>query len=176
MDSTPALAILNELPRIEGNAHVIVGAGAGGHLVGLDKIWWNVRARAGLNGVRIHDLRHSFAATGASGGKSLYIVGKLLGHAQAATTQRYAHLAADPVREANEAIGSAIAAAMTRKPGAVVPLRGGSMVEACGMIPGTPALVPLGPDSGSQEAVQSALQGGTVRMLGRRCAGRRGQC
>ena len=67
---------------------------------------------AGLEDVRLHDLRHSFASVAASGGLSLPMIGKLLGHTQAATTERYAHLAADPVRAANEAIGERIAAAM----------------------------------------------------------------
>ena len=67
---------------------------------------------AGLDGVRIHDLRHSFASIGAGASLGLPIIGKLLGHTQAATTHRYAHLDADPVRRAVEAIGSKIAAAM----------------------------------------------------------------
>ncbi len=62
--------------------------------------------------MRLHDLRHSFASVGAAGGLSLPMIGRLLGHTQAATTQRYAHLAADPIRAANEAIGQRIAAAM----------------------------------------------------------------
>ena len=60
----------------------------------------------------IHDLRHSFASVGASGGDSLLIIGKLLGHTQAATTQRYAHLAADPVKQAADRISGEIAATM----------------------------------------------------------------
>ena len=60
----------------------------------------------------VNDLRHSFAYMAASGGLSLLMIGKLLGHTQAATTERYAHLAADPVRAANEAIGERIAALM----------------------------------------------------------------
>ncbi len=78
----------------------------------LEKPWQRIRARAGLDDVRLHDLRHSFASIGAAGGLSLPMIGKLLGHTQAATTERYAHLAADPVRAANEAIGERIAAAM----------------------------------------------------------------
>lgn len=66
----------------------------------------------GLRDVRIHDLRHSFASAAASGGMSLPMIGKLLGHSQVQTTQRYAHLGSDPVKAANEAIGRRIAAAM----------------------------------------------------------------
>ena len=70
--------------------------------------------------VRIHDLRHSYASIGASGGLSLPMIGKLLGHTQAATTARYAHLADDPLKAANEAIGQQIAAAMRGEAGEVV--------------------------------------------------------
>ena len=87
-----------------------------------------VTREAGLEGLRIHDLRHSFASFGAGGGLGLPIVGKLLGHANAVTTARYAHLDADPLRVASERIGSTIAAAMgdsePRKSGALVKLRG----------------------------------------------------
>jgi integrase len=94
-------------------------------LVGIDKIWRSIRKGAGLEGIRLHDLRHSFASVGAIGGLSLPIIGALLGHKHAMTTARYAHLSADPVRAANEAIGSRIAAAMVGQPertAAVVPL------------------------------------------------------
>lgn len=70
---------------------------------------------AGLADVRLHDLRHSFASVGAAGGLSLPIIGALLGHKHATTTARYAHIAADPLRAANDAIGARIAAAMNRK-------------------------------------------------------------
>ena len=68
--------------------------------------------RAGLTGVRIHDLRHTHASVGAGAGLGLPIIGKLLGHTQSATTQRYAHLDNDPLKKASEHIGSRLAAAM----------------------------------------------------------------
>jgi len=72
--------------------------------------------RAGLNGLRLHDLRHSFASVGAGAGLGLPIIGKLLGHASPTTTSKYAHLDNDPVRRATNTIGATIAAAMDRKP------------------------------------------------------------
>jgi integrase len=65
--------------------------------------------------VRLHDLRHSFASVGAMGGLSLPLIGALLGHKHTMTTQRYAHLSADPIRAANEAVGARIAVAMVDK-------------------------------------------------------------
>jgi integrase len=89
----------------------------------LKRPWDAVTGRAGLVGVRPHDLRHTYASFGAGGGFGLPIIGKLLGHTQASTTQRYAHLDADPLRRASDAIGSRIAAAMNGKRGELVPLQ-----------------------------------------------------
>jgi integrase len=55
-------------------------------------------ASAGLIGVRLHDLRHTYASFAAGGGLGLPIIGRLLGHAQAATAARYTHLDNDPLR------------------------------------------------------------------------------
>ena len=68
-----------------------------------------LRARAGLNDVRFHDLRHSFASAAVAAGQGLPMIGKLLGHAQVQTTARYAHLAANPVKAAVEQVSRAIA-------------------------------------------------------------------
>ncbi len=110
--SSPALAVLEQLPRVEGNPHVIVGDRTGKHMVNIQKAWRRLRKRAGLDDLRLHDLRHSFASVGAGGGVSLTMLGALLGHSQPATTARYAHLAADPLREANDQIGSQISEAL----------------------------------------------------------------
>ncbi len=120
---TPEAEVYFNVPRIDGNPFVICGQKDRAHLVNLQKPWARIRKSAGLEDVRIHDLRHSFASTAAAGGLSLPIIGKLLGHTQATTTERYAHLAADPLRAANEAIGQRIAAAMTGQVG------GGDVVE-----------------------------------------------
>ena len=73
-------------------------------------------------GVRLHDLRHTYASFGAGSGLGLPIIGRLLGHTQAATTARYAHLDNDPLRRASEAIGGKIAAALEGQ-GSVVSFR-----------------------------------------------------
>jgi len=110
--NAPALALLQTVHRLEGNPYVICGEKAGRHLVNLEKPWRRIRAAAKLDDVRLHDLRHSFASVAASGGQSLVVIGKMLGHSNPATTARYAHLAADPVNAANDAVGRHIAAAM----------------------------------------------------------------
>ena len=69
----------------------------------------SIRTRAGLDDVRIHDLRHSFASGGLLVGEGLPMIGKLLGHTQVQTTARYAHLANDPVKSAANRIASRIA-------------------------------------------------------------------
>ncbi len=121
--SAAAQKVLADLPRIEGNPHVIAGAKDGAPRSDLKKPWAAVSRAAGLEGVRIHDLRHSFASFGAGASLGLPIIGKLLGHSQPTTTARYAHLDTDPMRRAVDTIGSTISAAMNRESsGKVVPL------------------------------------------------------
>ena len=113
--SAAAAAILSALPRIDGNPCVIPGEKTGQPRADLKRPWDAICEVAGLDGVRLHDLRHSFASVGAGASLGLPIIGKLLGHSQPSTTQRYAHLDADPMRRAVETIGSTIAAAMAGK-------------------------------------------------------------
>jgi integrase len=82
-----------------------------------------VRTAAQLGDTRIHDLRHTHASVGVSGGFNLLLIGKLLGHSQASTTERYAHLADDPQRQAADVIGNRIAAALGGRSAEAVPLR-----------------------------------------------------
>jgi integrase len=107
-----AIKLLRTMPRMQGNPFVIAGKKAGARLINLQKAWRRIRAKANLDDVRIHDLRHSFASIAAGTGMSLPIIGKLLGHTQPSTTQRYAHLAADPMRVAANTIGTEIATVM----------------------------------------------------------------
>ena len=110
-----AIDVLRSIPRIDGNPYVICGTRTGQHLVNLQKSWRHIRHIAGLDDVRIHDLRHSFAAVAASSGLSLPMIGALLGHTQAQTTKRYAHLAENPLKAANENVGSLIGTLMGRQ-------------------------------------------------------------
>ncbi|MBU6373659.1 MAG: site-specific integrase [Alphaproteobacteria bacterium] len=110
--NSPAVTVLDALASEKDNPYVIIGAKAGTHLTDLDRPWRIVCAHAGIDGVRIHDLRHTFASVGAGASLGLPIVGKLLGHTQASTTQRYAHLDADPLRQASNLIATRIASAL----------------------------------------------------------------
>jgi integrase len=130
--NAPATAVLATLDRV--GIYVIAGDTAGQKdekpRSDLKRPWALVREAAGLADLRIHDLRHNFGGFGAGGGLGLPIIGKLLGHSQPATTARYSHLDADPMRRASEAIGKRIADAM-REPvpedGAnVVPIKRGA--------------------------------------------------
>lgn len=121
--SAAAQEVLASLPRFEGNPYIIAGAKDGRPRADLKKPWAAVKRAAGLDGVRLHDLRHSFASFGAGASLGLPIIGKLLGHSQAATTHRYAHLDADPLRRAVDTIGATISAAMNGgRDDVVVPL------------------------------------------------------
>jgi integrase len=108
----PAIDTLRQLPRLPGNPWVIYGVKPGGRLTDLQPFWQRVRARAGLKDARIHDLRHTFASTAVAAGQGLPMIGKLLGHTQVATTARYAHLAADPVKAAADDVAESIASAL----------------------------------------------------------------
>jgi integrase len=112
----PALTILSELPRA--GRYVIAGNDPDAPRPDITQQWHRIRQLAGLDGAdgkppfRLHDFRHNFASVGVGAGMGLPIVGKLLGHSQAATTHRYAHLDADPLRRAVNSIGDTISAAM----------------------------------------------------------------
>lgn len=101
--------VLSKIAKVPRNPWVIVGTLHGARLSDLQPFWQRVRARAGLKDARIHDLRHTFASTAVASGQGLPMIGKLLGHTQVQTTARYAHLAADPVRMAADAVSGQIA-------------------------------------------------------------------
>jgi integrase len=123
--SAAAQTVLTGLARLEGNSHIIPGERDGAPRVDLKKPWAAITKAAELQGLRIHDLRHSFASFGAGASLGLPIIGKLLGHANPATPHRYAHLDADPMRRAVEIIGSKLASAMDGRQAKVLPFEKG---------------------------------------------------
>lgn len=110
--SNAALEVLNNLPRIQGNPFVIPGEKEGMHLVNLQKPWNRIRNQAGLDDVRIHDLRHTYASLAINSGVPLAILSKLLGQSQLTTTERYAHLADDPAKLAARQVSEGITKAL----------------------------------------------------------------
>jgi integrase len=112
--NTVAMTILQRLEPI--GKYVIPGdPGPNGEdrpRADLKRPWGLIKHHAGLEGVRIHDLRHTHASIGAGDGLGLPIIGKLLGHKNVTTTARYAHLDVDPVRRASNAIGEKLSTAM----------------------------------------------------------------
>ncbi|HEV2901134.1 MAG TPA: site-specific integrase [Pseudaminobacter sp.] len=105
--SPDAVAVLEAMPRLSTSPFVFFADSAAGHTLYIEKNFREAVERAGLRRVRIHDLRHSFASASIKGGNSLYVTGKLLGHRQANTTQRYAHLEHDVARAALERVTKA---------------------------------------------------------------------
>jgi integrase len=98
--SPACLAILDELWELKASdIYVFPGNKPGQPLRDIKNFWKRVCRQAGLSSLRIHDLRHTYASHLVSGGGDLYVVGKLLGHTQAQTTRRYAHLADNPLRQ-----------------------------------------------------------------------------
>jgi integrase len=124
--SAPARQLLSEICEQQTAKHkalgefVFPGAGGTGHVVEIKRGWRQLCKAAAITGLRIHDLRHSFASQLASGGANLPLIGALLGHSNPTTTSRYAHLFQDPQRAAVEKVGAIVEAAANGKPTAAV--------------------------------------------------------
>ena len=103
-----ALDVMADIKRKDKNPYVICGKLEGGYITDFQKPWRRIRELAGLDDVRIHDLRHSFASGAVSMGESLPMIGKLLGHTQAQTTERYAHMQDAPMHEAADRVSNTI--------------------------------------------------------------------
>ena len=100
--SEPAVALLRDLPRLKGNPYVLPGAKTGGHLVNISKPWGRIRKAAGVEDVRLHDLRRTVGSWLAQNGNSLHLIGRVLNHSNQSTTAVYARFGQDNVREALE--------------------------------------------------------------------------
>jgi integrase len=124
--SAPARQLLAEMHATANGSALFPGQGGNAYRVDMKRFWVSVCRSAAVTGVRMHDLRHSYASYLASSGLSLPVIGALLGHTQAATTQRYAHLLDDPLRAATERVGAIVTGAgKAASGGEVVPLTAG---------------------------------------------------
>jgi len=120
--SDAAIEVLRTTPHV--GPFVVAGSRPGTAYKNLSRAWARARKYAGLSDVRLHDLRHSYASLAAGRGVSLHMIGKLLGHKDPGTTQRYAHLARDAVQAVNDELGAAMQAAIKKSRGKVVRLQG----------------------------------------------------
>jgi len=125
----PALSLLAGLPRTD-SPYVLPayrprrrGGAPATHFRGVQEAWMEITKAAGIEGLRLHDLRHGFASIGAIGGDSLFVLGKLLGHRDQATSARYAHLSTDPLRPVVDRISGQVAALLEGKPAQLIKLR-----------------------------------------------------
>lgn len=116
--SKDAMALLREQQkRSSSHEYVYPGRDPGKHIHNLRKPWVRICEKAGLSGVRVHDLRHTAASLAMGSGTSLAVVGRLLGHTQVQTTLRYAHLDTDPALRAADLIGQRIREAVRPREG-----------------------------------------------------------
>lgn len=106
--SIAAIDILNQIQRIDGNPYVITGKNEGCHLVNISKPWERIRKAAGLEDVRLHDLRRTVGSWLAQSGSSLHLIGAVLNHSNQSTTAIYARFGQDSARAALEAHGQQI--------------------------------------------------------------------
>jgi Site-specific recombinase XerD len=122
--SEPALALLQQIPRLDGNPYILPGLKEGRHLVNIEKPWRRARKAAGVEDVRLHDIRRTVGSWLAQAGNSLHLIGRVLNHSNQSTTAIYARFAQDHVREALEAHGKRIMGVAGKLPMAeVLPLR-----------------------------------------------------
>jgi integrase len=118
---TGALELLEHLCGLSSSHYVLPSHQDDKHFVGVPKIWAAIRKAIGMEEVRLHDLRHTFASVAATSGESLLMIKAILGHKDQATTQRYAHLQDDPVKAVADRTSATIAAAMLGKPNSKTP-------------------------------------------------------
>jgi integrase len=107
--------ILEELPRREGNPYVILGEAEDGPLVNLQKPWRRIRKMAGIAGVRLHDLRHTYASVAMKNGIDPFTLKEIMGHKNLQTTLRYAHLEDEAVQRAAGSVASRLAGAIRKR-------------------------------------------------------------
>lgn len=114
--SEPAIELLKGIPQIKGNPYVLPGRKPGAHLVNIHKPWTRVRKAAGVEDVRLHDLRRTVGSWLAQSGNSLHLIGRVLNHSSQATTAVYARFGQDQVRDALEQHGKKIMGVAKKKP------------------------------------------------------------
>ncbi len=125
--SAQALALISAMKQDDDpdSPYLFPGNAPDKPLTDIRDFWQRVRGEAGIEGVRLHDLRHTYASSLVSRGVSLHIVGRLLGHTQPQTTARYAHVADGALREATERFSATLEAASEGREADIVKLPNG---------------------------------------------------
>jgi len=118
-----AYDIIMSLTKRDGNPYVILGEVEGGHLVNLHKPWLRIRKAAGLEDVRMHDLRHTYASVAVMSGIDPFLLKEIMGHKNLQTTLRYAHFADEAVQRAVGSVANRLAGALRSKSRAQPALR-----------------------------------------------------
>lgn len=109
----PAVELIDSQARVKGSPYVFPGRDPKQPLESVHRVWTAVRHAAGLDDVRLHDLRHSVASFAGGHGYSLFLIGKLLGHKTARSTERYAHLADDARKVVADTVSETIRVALS---------------------------------------------------------------
>jgi integrase len=121
--SKEALELLRQMREAAGDSPFLFPGDQSGHVGNPKKHWSAICKTAGISGLRVHDLRHSYASLLVSSGHGLPVIGELLGHANIATTARYAHLIDDVARAATDRVGARLAGLVAKRPGKRKPLK-----------------------------------------------------
>jgi len=116
----PVLAVLGQIPKLEGNPYLFPGEGKEGHMINVTKPWARIRKAAGIEDINIHDLRRTVGSWLAQGGNSLHLIGKVLGHSNQSTTAIYSRFGQDSVRQAMDDHGRRLMVAAGKLPPAEV--------------------------------------------------------
>jgi integrase len=110
-----AYDIIMDLPRMAGNPFVILGESETSHLVNINKSWHRIKAAAGMEDVRMHDLRHTYASVAVMSGIDPFLLKEIMGHKNLQTTLRYSHFADEAVQRAAGSVASKLAGALNRQ-------------------------------------------------------------
>ena len=104
-----AISVLNQLGTDE---YLFINRQTGKPYTTISKVWGRLRKKAGLEHLRIHDLRHQYASFLVNDGRTLYEVQQILGHSDPSVTQRYAHLSTKALQDAANSASEVIQGAM----------------------------------------------------------------
>ena len=114
--NSSAVSVLDQLQTEGIHDYLFINRKTSKPYVTIHKVWKRLRTEAGLPHLRIHDLRHQYASFLVNSGRTLYEVAAALGHRDASTSQRYAHLSSKTMQEASDCAADIINAAMPESP------------------------------------------------------------